>query len=167
MAGWGEWYEVSNNGRVRSWKGLGSAYRQRASEARILRAGVSEGYSSVVLSNQPARRTVTVHKLVAETFIGPRPPGMHICHNDGNPANNHVSNLRYDTPSGNLNDRRHHGTHPEGERHGRSKLTDANVREIRRRYASGESAAVIACDFGVHRSTARRIATGEKWQHVA
>ena len=52
-----------------------------------------------------------VHSLVAESFIGPRPEGMEVCHNDGDPTNNHLDNLRYGTSSGNELDKVRHGTH--------------------------------------------------------
>ena len=49
------------------------------------------------------------HQLVALAWIGPRPDGMHVCHWDGDPQNNNVENLRYDTPSGNAMDTIRHG----------------------------------------------------------
>lgn len=52
----------------------------------------------------------TMHSLVMEAFVGPRPEGMQVCHNDGNRENNRLSNLRYDTPSANAADRYLHGT---------------------------------------------------------
>lgn len=58
-----------------------------------------------------AGKTVAVHVLVAAAFHGPRPEGLEVCHNDGNPQNNVASNLRYDTMSGNMLDRVKHGTH--------------------------------------------------------
>jgi Pyruvate/2-oxoacid:ferredoxin oxidoreductase delta subunit len=36
---------------------------------------------------------------------------MHVCHKDGNPVNNRLGNLRYDTPAGNSQDAMKHGTH--------------------------------------------------------
>jgi HNH endonuclease/NUMOD4 motif len=61
---------------------------------------------------QDKQRTVAVHQLVAEAFLGPRPDGMEVCHGDGNPQNNHVSNLMYDTHARNVRDMRDHGTDP-------------------------------------------------------
>ena len=69
------------------------------------------GYRYVALFYDDQKRRRPVHQLVAEAFIGPRPPGLHVCHNDGDPANNQPSNLRYDTPSENSYDTVRHGHH--------------------------------------------------------
>ena len=58
----------------------------------------------------------TVHALMALTFIGPRPPGLQVCHNNGDGFDNRLTNLRYDTPSANNLDQVRHGTHSESSR---------------------------------------------------
>ncbi len=52
--------------------------------------------------------TKHVHVLVMLTFVGPRPSGYEVCHNNGKRADNRLSNLRYDTPRGNCEDRERH-----------------------------------------------------------
>jgi hypothetical protein len=54
-----------------------------------------------------------------------------------------------------------------GERNGRSRLTEIQVQEIRRRYAAGERTMALAREFGVHRDTVRRILSGIRWNHAA
>lgn len=49
-----------------------------------------------------------------------------------------------------------------GEANGHSKLTAADVAEIRRRYVKGSSG-VLAREFGVHRTLIWQIATGKVW----
>lgn len=44
-----------------------------------------------------ARKTYYVHVLIAATHLGPRPEGQQVRHLDGNPPNNHVTNLAYGT----------------------------------------------------------------------
>jgi hypothetical protein len=56
-------------------------------------------------------RNARIHTLVLEAFAGPRPEGMEGCHNDGNPTNNHIDNLRWDTRSANNQDTLRHGRH--------------------------------------------------------
>ena len=50
----------------------------------------------------------SIHRLVLETFQSPCPPGLEACHNDGNPANNHINNLRWDTSQANSFDSAQH-----------------------------------------------------------
>ena len=107
VVGFEDLYEVSNFGRVKS---LGRPYCNgvRSFPPRILRPGPSNyGHLSVVLGRG---NTWMVHTLVLTAFIGPRPPGAEGCHNDGNPANNHLDNLRWDTRSNNIRDGVRHGT---------------------------------------------------------
>lgn len=97
VAGTGGVYEVSSLGNVRSWT--------RSKRGRLLKASpnVSTGYLKVDVP-----RTRPVHQLVAEAFHGPRPEGAQVCHNDGNKLNNAASNLRWDTPAANAQDRVEH-----------------------------------------------------------
>jgi hypothetical protein len=97
-------YEVSDAGQVR-----------RA--GRVLKGwSGSRGYRLVALCSDGAQRNIQVHRLVLEAFVGPCPPGMEGCHNDGNPSNNALSNLRWDTPSANRYDTVRHGNHPAASR---------------------------------------------------
>lgn len=65
-------------------------------------------------SGQMVRRYV--HRLVAEIAHGRDFPELDVCHNDGDPDNNRVSNLRFDTRANNHADKKHHGTSLDGER---------------------------------------------------
>lgn len=53
-----------------------------------------------------------------------------------------------------------------GDAHGSSKLTEQGVLDIRRRYAAGESGAVLAREYGVSDGTVLRAARGESWTHL-
>lgn len=110
--GW-PYYEVNENGEVRSLDRefpdpLGRTFRRRG---KMLTAYMANGYPTVTLSARDRRRTQQVHRIVAEAFIGPRPEGADIRHLDGNPRNNHVSNLAYGTRSENMLDEVHAGRH--------------------------------------------------------
>ncbi|WP_280389267.1 NUMOD4 domain-containing protein [Nocardia wallacei] len=102
-------YEVSDRGRVRSLDRVvktSKGMSQRRGKVLSTWVNPQTGYLQVGLSGT----NHAVHVLVAAAFIGPRPEGNHVCHNDGVRINCHVSNLRYDTPSGNRLDKRIHGT---------------------------------------------------------
>jgi len=55
-------------------------------------------------------RAITVHRLVAQTFIGPQLPGRVVDHIDRNKLNNSLSNLRYVTQQENTQNRNHEET---------------------------------------------------------
>jgi len=110
-----------------------------------------------------------VHVLVAEAFIGPRPGGMEVCHNNGDCTDNRVSNLRWDTRSANRQDALRHGTHKPspGSRNGRSKLVEDQVIEIRHWYAIGEiSQKELAEYYAVKPSLISQIVNRKIWRHI-
>jgi hypothetical protein len=106
------------------------------------------------------------HVCVLLAFVGPQPEGKEACHNDGNPHNNIPSNLRWDTHLANMADRRRHGREIKGERSPLAKLSESNVREIRRRCAGGESQRSVAREFGIGKSAVGLIMTGQRWAHL-
>lgn len=106
-------YEVSDLGRVRS---LDRRIRQRNGRTRVFLGSIKSqverdgGRLVVGLSKGNVYRARLVSQLVAEAFIGPRPAKAEVCHNNGDPRDNRAGNLRYDDHSGNMLDKRHHGT---------------------------------------------------------
>jgi len=104
-------YEVSDAGDVRSLsRAVPNRYGTRRVQGRVLTASVGQrGRLSVNLSDGRAEMRL-VHHLVLEAFVGPRPEGMECCHGDGNPGNNRLENLRWDTHTSNMLDMKAHGT---------------------------------------------------------
>ncbi len=117
------------------------------------------GYETVALPNNSKRY---VHRLVLLAFAGEPALGNDGCHRDGNVRNNDITNLRWDSRSGNLADRDSHGTHQRGQQNPSAKLTDEQADEVRSRRASGEKLKSIADAFGVKESCISRIFTGER-----
>lgn len=125
-----------------------------------------DGYYQVMLRHAGHVRNILVHVLVLEVFIGPRPEGMQCRHIDGNPANNHVSNLAWGTGHENNSDQVRHGTRIQGATHPMSKLTEDDVLEIRRRRANGESLMSLAREFHLTKTTVCEIAKRRTWKHI-
>lgn len=74
----------------------GYLYVTLLSEGRINTAGE-------IVDDYPVYKCVSVHRLVALTFLGDPPDGKPwINHKDGNKANNHVSNLEWTSISENI-----------------------------------------------------------------
>lgn len=65
---------------------------------------------AVIIRNDDGKKNFLVHRLVLEAFVGPRPEGMFGCHNNGDPSDNRLENLRWDTPKNNSADMIRHGT---------------------------------------------------------
>lgn len=103
-------YDVSDIGEVRSIPRTDRLGRSQGGLVLKQHARKS-GHRTVVLYGSDGRRTMLVHTLVATAFICPRPTGLEVCHGDGDPRNNRVSNLRWDTHSENTIDRVRHGAH--------------------------------------------------------
>lgn len=100
-------YLVSNQGRVASIKG-----RQPKILRPYLNGRASYPYPSVTLHQDRHKQIRTVHILVAEAFIGPRPEGQEVRHINGDPMDARASNIRYGTHADNMRDRLAHGRHP-------------------------------------------------------
>lgn len=110
-------YEVSDHGRVRSldrWTRCGPGdHGRKLQKGRILTPTISkrDGRRRVTLSVDNQKKLRVIAPMVLEAFAGPRPsPDIDGCHSDGNPANDVLSNLRWDTRRGNYDDSLRHGT---------------------------------------------------------
>jgi len=128
-----------------------------------------DGYLIVQLSKDNKKQLHKVHKLVLEAFKGRCPEGMQSCHNDGNPSNNLVENLRYDTPKANKEDTRKHGRLPnqKGSKNNCAKLNDWKVRVINRLLEDGYlTQKEIAKIFNVPRQIIGLIKNHKRWEHI-
>jgi hypothetical protein len=151
-------YEVSDHGRIR-WHGW-----------RLRKAVIdAKGYPRVSFWINGKSRQIYVHKLVAEAFLGPRPEGMVVRHGPlGNmiPA---LANLKYGTPVENEADKAEHGTKVVGMRHHSNKLTEDQVKEIRRRHIPRDPVHglnAIARELNVSVKTVQAIVLRKIWKHI-
>ena len=99
-------YQASSLGRIRSLDrqvGTPGLVGGKFMKGRVLRPGPTKSGHLYVVLGHGAPGT-PVHQLIARTFIGPRPDGTEVCHNDGDPTNNRIENLRYDTRTNNILD---------------------------------------------------------------
>ncbi len=126
----------------------------------------SGGYFVVNLCRDGKQRVHRIHRLVALAFLGECPDGLEVCHGDGVPTNNCLTNLRYGTHKENAADSIRHGVLSQGERNGGSKLTEVKVREIRKLGAAGMSGVERAKLFGVGKATISHIDHRVIWKHV-
>jgi hypothetical protein len=153
-------YSVTDGGRVLN-----------LTTGRELRGTVySHGYRMICLCRMGIVERRSLHKIVAEAFIGPRPVGMQIDHIDGDKSNNRASNLRYCLPKDNIANAVRHGQMPSGERNGQAKLTSEQIGAILKAKASGRrywGSRELATKFGVHDAQIRRVARGVTYRECA
>jgi hypothetical protein len=161
---WG--YEVSNLGRVRSWRPDGGKKSGRLvrDEPKIRKLVVSlYGYATVMFKENGHCVLRTVHRLVLEAFVGMRPSGREARHLDGKPLNNCVANLAWGTREEQFADQVRHGTDSRGERNGAAKLSFKEARAIRKSTRSGQELARV---YGVSQATISRIRHGQRYSSV-
>jgi len=100
-------YEISSIGRIKSLgryvKNSPNNSSKRFIHERIMRTIINKyGYQCVVLKKNNRNYCLTIHRIVATAFIGPRPIGLQVNHRDSNRANPRLENLEYLTPKENV-----------------------------------------------------------------
>lgn len=110
-------YEISSQGRARSLDRAvatpGGKGTKRIKGKVLALFTDKDGYQRINLCRDSKKKQVAIHRLVIEAFVGPAPVGMECCHNNGDPTDNRVENLRWDSASNNALDQVRHGTHHE------------------------------------------------------
>ena len=164
-------YQASSLGRIRSLDRVGATCygATRRLKGRLLKTtGGSRTYKRIPPN---IADTQFVHRLVARAFI-PNPNNLPVVnHRDGNPANNRPENLEWCTQMENIRHAFRTGLvqpqHPgRGDASIASKLTEVQVREIKRRLAAGERICDMARDYPVSKGAISEIKAGRSWGHV-
>lgn len=164
-------YQASNFGNIKvkerlitkSYRG-GKLMVQKYEGKTLLASERRGGYRYVHLSINKKTYVVAVHRMVLLAFVGEPEKGHEACHNNGNPRDNSIINLRWDTHLNNNKDKIKHGTYLRGEKHPLSKLTKENIDEIRNSDSTGVS---LAKKFSVTTGTISAVKTGRTWKSVS
>lgn len=150
-------YSVSSWGQIKGPRG----------HVLVQSNNTTGGYAFVSLSYADGTTTKKVHPLVARAFLGPPPfEGAEVAHNDGNRANNAISNLRWATRVENHADKERHNTKPFGEKIFGVKLRAEDIPAIRRELSAGKRYAEIAERYGVSKDTIALIYRNKIWRSV-
>lgn len=159
---WSKDYEVSNLGKVRSWKPYGRS-NNKPSKPYIKSQWFLNGYPAVILTDGKYRKSCMVHTLVAEAFLGKRPEGHVIAHKDDNRLNNKLNNLRYATRSENIKDALNNNKIKIGENHPNAKLSSLQVAEVKHLVVDlGWTQQRVANLFSVSKSSINQIINNKK-----
>ena len=152
-------YEVSEHGDLRLL-----VNRSNRVAGTVLKGSVRKGgYKEYKIWVGEKGIRVTSHREVLIAFVGPPPTPSHQCaHWDGDPMNNHYSNLRWATAAENTADKVRHGRHRKGAR----SLTEEQVLEIRALRDSGKSYAKIREIFPVSKGNLSSIINRKTWDYI-
>ena len=108
-----------------------------------------------------------VHHVVAELAYGETSSRTkYIRHLDDNKLNNYPSNVVPGTPSDNREDSRRNGTMIVGSQSHHAKISEEDVRDIRRKIAAGIRNREIVKEYGLTSSTITNIRKRKIWKHV-
>lgn len=156
-------YTVTPDGYVYSYRAKKGGPRNALTHvARRAKSGAV--YSGVNLFLDGKNYFKFVHQLVAICFLPPpRADQKLVRHLDGNPQNNHVSNLAWGNAKENEADKRRHGRNLARGRHPMAKLTEQKVALVRQAHEAGYDYARIAKFMGVSKSAIGMIIRGENW----
>jgi len=157
-------YKVSNYGRIKSY-----CYKCHP-DGKLVKSGNIKGYRSVNLKFEGKKKTVLIHKLVAELFIPKKDETFDVViHRDWNKFNNHVSNLEWCTRKDSF-DRSHYKLIKGRKRRGRivtnSKLSQSDVGAIKDMLSNGRKQKIIAQLFCVSEMQISRIKNNLSWTEV-
>lgn len=162
-------YFVSRDGKVWSTHRHGRWGRDGLHEIGAT-AVASNGYRTVRIKRANGKYwTQTVHALVVDAFIGPKPAGSRryeIRHKNGREVDCRASNLRWGTISDNQQDALRHGTRPVGSRNNLARLNECKVATAIRLIVSGATDISIARRLGVTKSTILAVRQCRTWRHV-
>lgn len=161
IPGYEDLYQESTFGRTKSFQ-----YKT----PRIMRPQLTgQGYLSVGLHKNNQTKIFMVHRLVARCFIPNTDEKPAIDHIDGQPFNNHVSNLRWVS---NLENNRHSyelGFKQSGEDNSRAVLTNEQVEWCRKVYKPRDKdfgATALARKFGVKRHVITFAVRGKTYKNA-
>lgn len=137
----------------------------RSGDCWLWTASTTKGYGQFVSNST----RYYAHRFSWLIHNGPIPAGMSVLHKCDTPLCVRPDHLFIGTAKDNVRDCIAKGRAvrrpSQGERNGSAKITAAQAAEIKRRFLAGEPAYKIAPDFGIGRSQAWNIGSGNSWRN--
>uniref|UniRef100_E6VL69 HNH nuclease domain-containing protein n=1 Tax=Rhodopseudomonas palustris (strain DX-1) TaxID=652103 RepID=E6VL69_RHOPX len=127
----------------------------------------STGYGLMWVKDREGRwRNLGAHR-VALALSGKNVVGRFVLHRCDNPSCVRPDHLRRGSHKDNMADMTSKGRQARGSGHGRAKLTEDNVMDIRIRYSAGMiTQRELADEFGVRREQISDIVNLKSWKHL-
>ncbi len=158
-------YEASTMGRVRSL----TASRGIRKTPRVKKLTTDkDGYLHVGLCVGVGAKSINfvVGRLILMTFDRLPKFKEEAAHNNGNPTDNKLGNLRWATKSENEQDKFLHGTAPVGENCYRATITDTQARKVKELIRTGVKRSEIITITGCSLAVYKNILRGSSWKHL-
>lgn len=137
---------------------------------------IKTGYGVMRLGNTRAGTSFQqyAHRYAYENARGTKiPDGFYVCHTCDNPSCVNPEHLFLGTCADNVHDMIEKSRHSHGLQHGKSvsrgrgsKLTDADILEIRKRRERGGTLRELSQEFGIDGSTVAKIAKRKRWKQL-
>jgi hypothetical protein len=163
-------YQVSNIGRVKSLARVVECRKDvfvNKKEKFLSDWDCGKGYRKIKLSKDGIEKSIRVHRLVAETFLGNPESKSEVNHINGIKDDNRVGNLEWCTSSENtihaLNNKLK--ISQKGSEHGMSKLTEKDVLEIRE-IGRSKGLKEVSKIYKVSESLISNVLLNKIWNHV-
>lgn len=128
---------------------------------------VNEHGYGIINAKTQRGKNILAHRLAWEMAHGHLSDDFDVLHSCDNPPCINVDHLFLGTPAINAADKVSKGRHPQGEASHFAKLSEADVLEIRERYANGGVLQrELAKEFGTMQSMVSRIVHRTIWKHI-
>lgn len=163
-------YAVSSEGRCAS-------YKENLDEGKVIRGKMTEGFPVIMITLGKKRKSLLLHRLIAESFIGgPPSPDHRIIHLDYRKDNNEPGNLKW-VDKLDWEDHQNHNPKVIANRESQKekkpyqghKLNATKVALLKKKLMDPQRKTrlkLLARQFGISEMQLYRIKTGENWSHV-
>jgi len=122
-----------------------------------------DGYGACRYVGEP---TLKAHQLSFKELVGPIPEGLGVCHTCDNPPCVRPDHLFLGTQADNLADMRAKGRQVRGEQHGRRKLNESEVLNVRLLKQQHVPQRQIASIYNISETAVSNIINNKRWKHI-
>lgn len=157
------WYRIGTHGTIIS--------DARGGKPKILKPAIDRyGYKKVTLFNNGKRNYLTVHRVVALTYLNNPDNLPQVNHKDGNKLNNYYKNLEWCTDLENKRHAHKNGlvdySKVSGINHYNTELTKENILDIRNKAEKDVPYKEIAQEYGISKSAVSRIKLRQAYKNI-
>jgi hypothetical protein len=143
-------------------------YKTIRKEKIMKNTTISDGYVVVTLQTKKRSKAFYLHRLLATHFLENPDNKLQVNHLDGDKHDYNLFNLEWSTPSENEQHAYDTGLKKgcKGTNNGMSKLSEAQVVDIKTSLSMNISPTQIAKSMNINRNIVYKIKSGLRWKHI-